>query len=168
VLFLGIDPVHAALAGASLTATRKRNGASNAVFAVASVESLPAEIAGLASRVTVNLPWGGLLRAVAGPDPALLANVRALCRPDACLDVVYSASPTDVAQFARAGIADPDPCLRRPAIERAYAAAGFGALNIDELPPGAFAALETTWAGRLARDPRRRAWRLSATAHRQG
>ena len=117
--------------------------------------------------MTVNLPWGSLLRTVAGPDPALLANIRALCRAGACLDVVYSASPTDLAQLAQAGIADPDPCPRRLAIERAYESAGFRALKIDELPAPAFAALDTTWARRLARDPRRRAWRLSATAHPQ-
>ncbi|MGH2611303.1 MAG: class I SAM-dependent methyltransferase, partial [Tepidiformaceae bacterium] len=75
-LWVGIDPVAASMAKTSTTAIRSR--AENAIFVLGSVESLPAEFEGLAGRVTVNLPWGSLLRAVAAPAPELLCNLSRL------------------------------------------------------------------------------------------
>ena len=157
---IGVDPVAAAMAKSSSQALRARNG--NAIFALGAVESLPEELTGLASIITVNLPWGSLLRAVAAPDVELLRNIAAMCRPAARLQVVYSASPRDATELARLGLSDPDPCRRVMEMAAAYDDAGFQLDEVRAIDATELRALGTTWAKRLWRDPERRAWRLTA------
>ena len=80
---------------ASRRAARKpaRGGAPNALFVRASAEALPAELGGLATAVTVLLPWASLLHAVAAPDPAVLAGLRGMCAAGASLVVVLGYAP---------------------------------------------------------------------------
>lgn len=155
-----MDPVAAAMARASITAARSRRG--NALYVLGAVESPPAALAGSVSAVTVNLPWGSLLRAVAAPDTALLRNIAEMSRPGAVLAVTYSASPRDAAEVARLGISEPDPTARGPEMSEAYEASGWQLASIECLPANALARLGTTWSKRLSRDPQRRAWRIIA------
>ncbi len=93
------------------------------------------------------LPWGSLLRAVAGAEPDGLRRLRGLCAPGATLEVVVSEADLDGAS--------PE------ALSEHYAEAGFA---VAARPAGAAEAvvLGTTWAKRLARsDPGRRFLRLS-------
>ncbi|HSJ74096.1 MAG TPA: hypothetical protein VK904_07240, partial [Miltoncostaeaceae bacterium] len=62
--------------------------------------------------MTVLLPWGSLLRTVAGGDPEGLRRLRALCAPGAELEIVVSdgdldgAAPDALAErYAEAGLA---------------------------------------------------------------
>jgi hypothetical protein len=162
-LWIGLDPVAAAMAKSSSQALRARNG--TAIFALGAVESLPEELAGCASRVTVNLPWGSLLRAVAAPDVELLLNIAAICRPTARLQVVYSASRRDASELARLGLSEPDPCRRRTEMAAAYEDAGFHLEDVRLIRSEDLRELGTTWAKKLWRDPERRAWHLTATYH---
>lgn len=116
----------------------------NALFVRASAEALPDELAGLAGSVTILLPWGSLLRAVQGPDVAMLAGVRRLCRPGATLLVVMG-------EPANASIA------------WAYRVAGFDA-NVHAITAGEVRQLRTTWAARLAFGRPRRFTEIRATA----
>ena len=143
---MGIDSNAENLAEISRKAARKpaRGGAKNAMFVRASVEALPEELAGLAARVTILLPWGSLLRALAEPDPAVLAGVRGLCRAGASLEVVMSVD----------GLGDVLP---------GYRDAGFAAA-IAPLPIAEVRRLGTTWASRLAFGRPRSFWRISAIA----
>jgi 16S rRNA (adenine(1408)-N(1))-methyltransferase len=131
-LYVGIDSNAENLAEISRKAMRKpaRGGAPNAMFVRAAVEALPEELAGLAHRVTILLPWGGLLRAVMEPDVALLRGLRALCRPGASLLVVAGEAITE-------------------AVVPAYRAAGFDA-KVVSMTAAEVRKLRTTWASRLA------------------
>lgn len=51
------------------------------MFIQAAVEDLPSELASVADSVTVNLPWGSLLRAVLLPDSEVLRGIRRLLKP---------------------------------------------------------------------------------------
>ncbi len=159
-LWIGIDPVAAAMRQASMAATR--GGVVNALFAVGSVEALPEELEGVAGRVSITLPWGSLLRAAALPDPVLLGNVARLCRDGGTVEVVYSASGRDLRELAGLGLTDINPVRRSDALERGYAAAGLCVARIDELTMSDLRAVGTTWAKRLSTDGGRRAWRLTA------
>ncbi len=159
-LCIGIDPVAAAMAKSSTRAHRARSG--NAIFALGAIESLPEELSGLASFVTVNLPWGSLLRAGAAPDVDLLRKIAAICRPDARLDVVYSASARDATELGRLGLSEPDPSPRFAGMAAAYADGGFQLDDVRAIPAAALRELGTTWAKKLWRDPERRAWRLTS------
>jgi hypothetical protein len=107
-------------------------------------------VAGLADVVTVLLPWGSLLRAVAGPDPAALARLAALLKPQGELAVVfgYQAGIDDRAML---GAALPD--LRAPDVREAlvegYRRARFAA-TVREVPVAEVRGLPTTWAKKLS------------------
>ena len=47
-----------------------RGGAPNALFIVAAAEALPEPLTGIADEITINYPWGSLLRIVVGLLPA--------------------------------------------------------------------------------------------------
>jgi 16S rRNA (adenine(1408)-N(1))-methyltransferase len=46
----------------------RKGGVPNALFGVASVEHLPNELRHIAHNITINYPWGSLLRAIVAPD----------------------------------------------------------------------------------------------------
>jgi 16S rRNA (adenine(1408)-N(1))-methyltransferase len=58
----------------------KKHGLPNALFVHAGMEALPEELMGMANEITVLLPWGSLLKAVAKPEVSLLKNLASLFR----------------------------------------------------------------------------------------
>jgi 16S rRNA (adenine(1408)-N(1))-methyltransferase len=50
---------------------------------------------GAADELTINFPWGSLLRGVLGHDDAVLAGVAALLAPRASGSVLFSLTPRD-------------------------------------------------------------------------
>lgn len=108
------------------------------------LERAPAALEHLADRLTVLLPWGSLLRALALPDPAGLARLRGLCRPGAELRVVFGLGPADAAA-ALPPLSD----AHLGHLARAYREAG---LEVTARPTSRdeVGALPTTWAKKLA------------------
>ncbi len=123
-----------------------RGGVTNALFGRLSLEDAPGELAGIADAVTVLLPWGGLLRAVALPDPSALSRLRALCKPNAELRVVFGHGAVDALGL---------PLLDDPALAAQYRDAGF-AVKVRPVPLDEIRALPTTWAKKLAFSGRER------------
>ncbi len=70
------------------------------------VEQLPAELAGLASLVTVHFPWGSLLRAAVGEDADGAAGIARLVAPGGRLRLLVSAAERDA---NGGGVVDLDP-----------------------------------------------------------
>jgi 16S rRNA (adenine(1408)-N(1))-methyltransferase len=158
-LIVGVDPVAAAMAESSRGAARPaiRGGAPNALFVVASAEAIPAELCGIADLVTVNLPWGSLLRGALALDGAAAAGIAALARPGGTVELLLApdtrdrlAADLDVRARLDAGIADD---WRRHGLVLELA---------REETPAELAGLRTTWARRLrlGAGGDRRAWRL--------
>lgn len=169
LLWIGIDASLDGLAAASTQAARpaKRGGAENALFIHASAESLPCELEGLATSVTVLLPWGSLLAAVAKPDPAVLTNIAALCAPGAAFRALFTVDPVrDAKELERLGL----DCVGAPEWESrvrcAYDEAGFERVAVKPVPMTVVAELGTTWAKRIARTPGRNAWEIRACRDR--
>jgi len=120
-LHIGIDAVASAMAEASRRAAAKpaRGGVDNALFLHASLEALPGALAGLADAITVNYPWGSLLRAAVMPDAVLLANLAALARPPATLDILINMQPLRDADYAaRLGLTGARLALGQPVASR--------------------------------------------------
>jgi hypothetical protein len=125
-----------------------RGGLPNLLLGRLALEGAPGDLSGMADRLTVLLPWGSLLTAVAGGDPDGLAGLRGLCAPGATVEAVVSAADLDAPE----------------ALPERYAEAGL-AVAVEEVGAAEVEALGTTWAKRLARsDPERRFWRLSGVA----
>jgi 16S rRNA (adenine(1408)-N(1))-methyltransferase len=82
-LCVGLDPVGANMTTSSARVTKKpaRGGLRNILFVIASVEDFPPELAGTADKITINFPWGSLLRVLIEPNEAVLAQLANLGRP---------------------------------------------------------------------------------------
>ena len=152
LLVVGVDANADNLRPASrrAAAAPARGGLPNLRFGRLALEEAPGALAGLAGRLTVLLPWGSLLAAVASGDREGLGRLRALCAPGAEVEIVVGEGDLD-------GL-PPD------ALQARYAAAGL-AVSVAPATAAAVEALGTTWAKRLARsDPARRFWRLGGVA----
>lgn len=165
---IAIDANADAMAERSRRAAAKpaRGGAANVIFVRANIEALPAELDGLATRVTVLFPWGSLLRAVAGPVPTALAGLRRLARDGASLGIVLALSvPRERPSFERAGLPEIDERHLRSDLTRAYAESGLD-VTVHELARDALDGYSTTWGKRLVFDPSRRFFAITGTATR--
>lgn len=152
ILVVGVDANADALRATSRRCAAKpsRGGLPNVLLARLPLAEAPGELVGLADALTVLLPWGSLLAAVARPEPSALCALRALCRGHAEIRIVLGYGPaTEGAMIRELRL----PALDVPAavaeLEGAYLAAGLAvrarAARVDEVR-----ALPTTWAKRLA------------------
>jgi 16S rRNA (adenine(1408)-N(1))-methyltransferase len=147
---VGVDANAAGLRELSGRAFRDRLG--NLVYVRASVEALPAELAGAADQVTVVLPWGSLLAAVARPLADPLRRVRALCRPGGRLTIVLAPHVVrDAGESRRLGLPSLDARLLAATLPQAYAEAGFERVQVRSLDVGKTPQWRSTWMRRLAR-----------------
>ena len=78
---IGIDACRENLRHAS------RRTSPNVLFAIANAHALPRELAGVATEITINFPWGSLLTGLLQREPGLLAGLSTLARPGAVLHV---------------------------------------------------------------------------------
>lgn len=151
-LVIGVDAVPAAMAEASRRAARqpRKGGLPNALFVVAAVEALPAELDGRASVVTVHFPWGSLLRGIVGADPAVMHSLARITAPGAELRAMLSVTDRD-------GLGSVD----LPALVAAQWQDR--ALQLCEARPATTAeigASHSTWAKRLRASTERPVWLL--------
>ncbi|MGI8855110.1 MAG: hypothetical protein ACR2JW_05115 [Thermomicrobiales bacterium] len=146
---IGIDACRENLRGVS------RSGPGNALFIIANALTLPRELRGLATRMTINFPWGSLLAALLDGDPALRDGLIALAQPGATLEI----------RLNRGALAEAGYTLEAGAtqVQRALREWGFVNRHSAMLDADALRRAPTTWARRLAygRDPC--GWRLAAT-----
>ena len=152
-LFVGVDPVAAAMADSARRAAAKpsRGGRANVFFVVSSAEEWPPEAAGIAHRVTVRYPWGSLLRGILGRDSAVLDGIAGMLASGGRFEAIYSLTDRD-------GITVP----ATPELADAYAAAG---LELTAHRPATVEEIDmsaTTWGRRLAVGPKRPATRVEA------
>ncbi len=76
-------------------APARKGGLPNAVFAVAAAEALPGTLDGVANRVTVNLPWGSLLRGALALDDRAAAGIASLVGPGGAVEMLLAPAPRD-------------------------------------------------------------------------
>jgi 16S rRNA (adenine(1408)-N(1))-methyltransferase len=150
--YIGIDAQAGALEKISEKIQRKpeKGGLPNVLFIQAAVESLPAELDGVADEVHVHFPWGSLLRGVAAGDSTVLQNLRRICAPGAWLEVVIALdTKRDHAEIARLRLDPLTPEYLDDVLIPRYRAASFEVLEHGVLPPSERPQLHTTWARRL-------------------
>ena len=139
---LGIDPNAVSMAEASRRADRTRTR--NLGFVVAAAESLPAELCRRAAVVTVNFPWGSLLRGMLGAEEAVLAGVASLLTPGGELRALVSTEPRD-----GVGLLD----LHR--MEAAWRRVGVELVDARPATRTDVEATRSSWGRRLLSDPAR-------------
>ena len=114
--------------------------------------------------MTVILPWGSLLRAVALPEPASLLQIASLCAPNAKIEIVLSFDPQrDASEGARLGLADLNETHIRSMLLEIYRQVGLEVACVGTIPQQELSEYETTWAKRLAVGSARNVWRIIVT-----
>jgi 16S rRNA (adenine(1408)-N(1))-methyltransferase len=76
-----------------------RGGVSNALFVWASVESLPPELNGIATEITINYPWGSLLHALVEPNLDVLKNIAQLGQTGASMTILINITPFENEEY---------------------------------------------------------------------
>ena len=120
----------------------------NLLYIIASAQSLPQELSGLASHITINFPWGSLLESLLNGDDRLLYGLESVVSSSAALDVRLNGGA-----LAGQGWSLEDGAKR---IFETLSSAGWNLRKPEILDSQALRAFPSTWAKRLAfgRDPR--------------
>lgn len=136
---------------------RARTAAPNAIFVIANGLALPDDLNGLAHRISINFPWGSLLRGLVEGEPSLINGLRRITRPDALLEVrVNGGAITELGST-------PEACILR--VRSVLGAAGWCCGQERHLSTHELRTLPTTWARRLAHGPH--PWALTLRAVRE-
>ncbi len=140
--FIGVDSCRENLHAYS------RNGLPNALFVIANAQSLPHELSGLASHVSINFPWGSLVESLLNNDVCLLNGLSRVTRPCATMSLHLNADA-----LASAGW---DLNSGANQIEDVLNTSGWTTRSRTCLDARDLRDIPTTWAKRLAfgRNPR--------------
>lgn len=162
---IGLDAVAENMAKSSRAAgvSLKKGGAPNAAFIRAAAERLPGPLAGIADTLTVQYPWGSLMRIVSQPSPDGLLGLRAVCRPGAAVSILLNYSVFEDRDYLnRLGMGDIVDPAENPEIDAAYATAGFKITRRELFhgdPP-----VRTAWGRHLTRGSGRATLAIDALA----
>lgn len=125
-----------------------RTSPANSLFVVANALAMPLELNGVATRVSVNFPWGSLLSGLLDGDSGLLDGLQRIARPGAVLTIrLNSAALAQAGWMLEAGSSR---------VGRVLQSGGFEAMRAVSLGRESLRELHTDWASRTAfgRDPR--------------
>jgi len=119
----------------------------NALFLICPAGALPGELFGRASMITINFPWGSLLRGLLEPDPALFSGLAAVARLGTRLELRVNSGG-----LQESGLTLEAACGQ---IASALTHSGYEVCSSSLLGSRELRACGTTWAKRLAfgRDP---------------
>ncbi len=139
---IGVDACRENLRDAS------RRAPPNVLYLIANAEELPAELSGPATLVTINFPWGSLLRGLVVGQDSLLRGLCRLLRPGGRLEVRLNGGA-----LAEAGLSLEEGSRR---VARVLRRCGFAIARPMVMDRQTLRACPTSWAKRLAfgRDPR--------------
>ncbi len=158
---VGIDADARAMAEASRRVARRASppGPPRVWFVAAGIDRLPADLDGIADRVTVRFPWGSLLRGALGLDPGTTDSIARLVAPAGRLELTLSVTGRDgrSATGLQAGLGPTD--LERMAA--AFDGLGLDLVELRPLRPADLDGLHSSWARRLRAGLDRPAWRAT-------
>jgi len=160
-LIIATDANPDALLETAWKAGRKpaRGGVSNLICIAEPLSVVGRELGALADIVTVILPWGLLLQAVAVPLMESLREIAALCLPDARIEIVFSYDPERDAEVFGMDVDLAEHVAKLPTL---YREVGLRIEQIGKLSNEQLRGYQTTWAKRLGFGKPRQTWRLLA------
>ena len=132
-----------------------RGGVANALFVVAAAERPPIELFGIADEVTINFPWGSLLRGALACDDAAARGIAALLKPGAGLTALVSVTARDGLGL----VAMDEPGAAAELADR-WANHGLDLVSLCPATEADVAATRSSWARRLGVGRARPAWSI--------
>jgi 16S rRNA (adenine(1408)-N(1))-methyltransferase len=151
-LVIGLDALDAPMGEIAYRASRKpaRGGRENLLLLRAAVESLPAELVGVADEVDVLLPWGVLLEGIVRARADIVDGLAALARAGAVVNVTLNGEIwLDSTPARYEDLPLPTPGYVAEAIEPEFRRAGIDLGPARYLTAAEAKGLPTTWARRL-------------------
>jgi len=142
VVAIALDPSVDYLQDGARTALRQRMA--NALFVVAAIEDAPAELASRADEITINFPWGSLLRGLVRAELRVTCGIAALAKPGARIHALLSIEDRDASSGLTAA-----EIAANPRRSYDFAVAGLALERVDVATPGVIAASGSSWAKRL-------------------
>lgn len=120
----------------------------NLLYIIASAQSLPQELNGLVSHITINFPWGSLLESLLNGDTNLLHGLESISRANTAIDIRLNGG----------ALAEAGTTLEcgTGIIYNNLSRSGWCIKGPVAMDAGALRKFPSTWAKRLAfgRDPR--------------
>jgi predicted RNA methylase len=150
---IGIDPHHQGLAKTSARIYKKpaKGGLKNALFVLGSIETLPAELNGIANQVFINFPWAGLLAGLLKADTTAWGAIKRICLPGAIIDLLFSYDRlVESSGFRKAGLPDIDDAYLKTVTIPAVEKIGFRVLDINAVSAEDIKQYPSRWAKKLS------------------
>src|SRR4051794_23728849 len=151
-LVIGLDALDEPMGEIAYRAARKpaRGGRPNLVLLRGAIESIPAELVGIADEVDVLLPWGALLEGIVRAAPDVVAGIARLARPNACVNITLNGEiwiDSTPARYEELPV--PTPEYVADVIEPEFRRAGIHLGPARYLDASEAKSVPTTWARRL-------------------
>ncbi len=154
--YIGVDPNAKQLEIYSKTALRKK--LANVLFVVGSIEIMPQELESFANKITVNLPWGSLLKEIVKPNPSILKKY---LKQDGELEILLGYDRNlEPSETARLEIPELDDELLANTIVPAFQNDGFSLVEKSEISRTSLKKVNTTWGNKLTFGKERKIFRL--------
>lgn len=119
-----------------------RRAPGNTLFLIADGETLPAELGGIASFITLNFPWGSLLEGLFQVESRLITGLQMVAKAGARLELRLNESA-----IRQAGRTIESACEQvATALERG----GFELNSVQKLEVATLRSFPSSWARRLA------------------
>jgi len=153
-LVIGVDSNAENLREISHKAGQKesKGGLSNLLLGQLSLEQSPGELVGFADSISILLPWGSLLRAVALPEPESLLKLRGLLKQNGNSEMTiifgYSES-ADPGMVQTLGLPVLDDNFLKNQLIPAYHSAGLR-VKANQIPVDEINQIPSRWAKKLA------------------
>ncbi len=125
----------------NLTQASKRVSG-NTLFLIANGETLPAELRGIASFITLNFPWGSLLEGLFESESRLITGLLMVAKEDARLELRLNESA-----IRQAGRTLESACEQ---VVTALERGGFALDSVQRLHVASLRSFPSSWARRLA------------------
>ena len=132
-----------------------KGGLPNAVFVVASAEGIPLQLQAVADELTIQFPWGSLLRGTLAIDDAAARGIAALLKGGGMAVATFSIEDRDRLDVPDLGTDHEPRALAERWSSRGLAVCALRPATREELR-----SMSSTWARRLAAGRDRSAWRL--------
>jgi len=148
-LYIGMDPIEKQLRKYSRKALRKK--LENVLFVLGSAENIPQELTETADKVTIILPWGSLLEAVAKFNPKIIEAIKNLIKPKGTLLLVFGYNLLEEpSETKRLGLEELNADYIKTELIPRYENAGFEVLSFKELTKNELKEINTSWSKKLS------------------
>lgn len=128
-----------------------KGGLPNALFVVAAAERVPEELCGRADALTIQFPWGSLLRGTLALDESAARGIASLLAPGGTATATFSVEDRDGLDLRAPEATD---------LAARWSDFGLEVRSLRRAAPGELRAMASSWSRRLAAGGDRQAWRL--------